>query len=200
MTLISDILWLLKKSSGFGVNDYLTPKKEQELSKMYLTPGEYTDNQTIVIPRISQKAYFYEIPVYGIFKRINPYSDLHLSLFDYTGYILGHITYKPNGKNTEPAYHYGFKGINDLNLQFWITPRQRFFDKIIINELTKAYHKYISKIMVNNYSDGIKSEYPLNPQGTCSKRKLTEEQQKTGTNLRKLLREDSGITPKKLFD
>jgi len=154
-----DIEWLSKSLKP------LKPKKKKNNSKF----GDFSDisfRGKYIKPEKGRNGFFYNLPLYGPFY----YGDLHFSIFDQSGFAKGHITFKPNGKFTEPAYHYGYKYPDSTFESYWssgpeipgVRSEMEYLYNIIVKEI------YVFRI--NSEGKLIRTPYKFNPKGTASTR------------------------------
>jgi len=128
-------------------------------------------NGKIIRPREGSNGFFYEIPPFGNF---NPGSDLHVSIFDDSGFAKAHITFKPYPK--EPlAFHYGYKLKKSLFEEFWITGINPYNEEItekIYNDIINVYRSVLKKIYINR---PYLTPYKFNPHGTTGRVRNSEQ-------------------------
>jgi len=130
-------------------------------------------NGKSVYPKIWRNGFIYQIPLpYDNFLR----GDLHFTIFDNQGITVSHISYKPNGENTYPAYHYGKNDTSISQDVAWVSnPRGLILNdkKYILLDLEDLYYYIGSRIKISREIEpGIyKSPYNLTPSGTEGPRK-----------------------------
>lgn len=126
----------------------------------------------------TRNGFFFKLPMEPPFN-VNDYSDLHLSIFDDTGVIRKHVSFKPNGPSTTPAYSWG----DYLKHGKWVKgpfsrPYHARFPKGIIPALKHLYDNVKNYIVIQKRrSSGIVlTPKVLNTHGTASERILTSAQ------------------------
>ena len=122
-------------------------------------------NGKIIHPREGQSGFFYEIPPYGAFL---PGSDLHISIFDDSGFAKAHVTFKPY-RQGDLAFHYGYKLKYSKYEEFWITGINTYdFDTTssIMNEIQNLYYSVLEKIYINRPD---LTPYKFNLRGTAGR-------------------------------
>ena len=121
-------------------------------------------NGNIIKPRQGKSGFFYEIPPFGNF---NPGSDLHISIFDSSGFAKAHITFKPYKDNL--AFHYGYKFKNSKYEEFWTTGKNKYPENVtdqIYNDIEWLYYEILDLVQVNRAN---KSPYKFNLSGTAGR-------------------------------
>ncbi len=124
-----------------------------------------------IYPKSWRNGFIYQIPLpYDRFLR----GDLHFTIFDNQGITVSHISYKPNGENTYPAYHYGKNDRNISRDTSWVkNPDNLRLNYNILSDLEELYRVIGSRIKISREIEpGIyKSPYNLTPSGTEGPRK-----------------------------
>jgi len=122
-------------------------------------------NVKTIKPRQGKSGFFYEIPPFGNF---NDGSDLHISIFDSSGFAKAHITFKPY-KNGNLAFHYGYKFKNSKYEEFWTTGKNNYPEETvdkIYNDIEWLYYEILDLVYVNRTN---KSPYKFNLSGTAGR-------------------------------
>jgi len=123
-------------------------------------------NGKIVSPREGTNGFFYNIQT--PFGNFNKGSDLHISIFDNSGFAKAHVTFKPY-PNEILSFHYGFKLNTSLFEEFWVTGMNPYNQKTteqIYNDIIQVYYSVLEKIFVNRPD---LSPYPLKRLGTTGR-------------------------------
>jgi hypothetical protein len=137
--------------------------------------SDITFQGKLISPREGKSGFFYDLPLFGNFR---PGSDLHLSIFDISGFAKGHITFKPN---SQLAFHYGYKLKNSKVEEFWITGYNTFNDTIteeIYEDIYSVYHLVIQQIYITRTDSSgniIRTPYKFNIHGTAGRIRNSEQ-------------------------
>jgi hypothetical protein len=124
-----------------------------------------------VRPRHGNSGIFYNLPIFGNFQQGN---DIHMSIFDDSGFAKAHITFKPSKWN-DLAFHYGYKFKKSKQEEFWITGDNNMYNTEeaiahIYQELVNTYLEVIDLIHVTRTDSTGKSVTKLfNTQGTAGR-------------------------------
>jgi len=122
-------------------------------------------NGSIIRPREGTNGFFYDIPPYGNFLKG---SDLHISIFDDSGFAKAHITFKPF-QNSELSFRYGYKTKMSKYEEFWIKGNNIYdFDttQSIYHEIRDVYYSVLEKIYINRPD---LTPYKFNIHGTAGR-------------------------------
>ena len=122
-------------------------------------------NGSVIRPREGKSGFFYEIPPYGKFLKG---SDLHISIFDDSGFAKAHVTFKPYPER-ELAFHFGFKLKKSTYEEFWITGNNIYDSQTteqIYNDIIDVYYSVLEKIYINRPD---LTPYKFNLRGTAGR-------------------------------
>ena len=182
-----DIEWLNKSLKETKLLKVSKPKPKKKTKF-----GDFSDisfRGKSIKPEKGRNGFFYNLPLYGPFQ----HGDLHFSIFDQSGFAKGHITFKPNGKFTEPAYHYGYKYPDSTYESYWSSGPEIQGVRSEMEYLYKEVIKEIYVFRINSEGQLLRTPYKFNPKGTASTRNDLTSAQKQFARIEYL---KQGVMPK----